>query len=183
MMKLDKTIRGKLFGKSTIYGKDGDTPYMTRYFFGRLRYHIFHRPDQDPDCHNHPWGFWTFPLTSYVEEVATPHAYERMTERGPVEVLEGYELSYAVVRRFRAHYRPADHTHRVLGALAKPDAAIIEHHGGFAVDPTASIHTIVVRDRWSERSWGFLKNRDGKWCWADFQSYVFGGGKSAPCQD
>lgn len=42
---------------------------MTRAWFGRLRFHVFFRGDQDPDCHDHPWGFWTFPLRSYVEEV------------------------------------------------------------------------------------------------------------------
>ncbi len=83
------------------------SPYMTRLLIGRLRLHIFHRPDGDPDPHDHPWHFTTFPLTSYVEEVT------RRLEDGTVDV------RHETVRAFRLHRRPATYLHRVLGrALA-----------------------------------------------------------------
>lgn len=182
-MKQNNSTRGKILGKSVIYGKDGEhqTPYMTRYFFGRLRFHVFHRPDQDPDCHNHPWGFWTFPLTSYVEEVATPWELTEGTD-GLLRPTK-YVLHQNIVRAWRLHYRPADYTHRVLGAWTGDWSM---HPLGFMIeDPTVDlskpIRTFVLRDRWTEKSWGFLKNRDGKWCWSNFKDYVFGDGKNAPC--
>ena len=72
--KKQTSSAGRWWGRSVIYGKEDEhaTPYMTRYWIGRLRLHIFHRGDQDPDCHDHPWDFWTFPFTPYVEEVAEP---------------------------------------------------------------------------------------------------------------
>ena len=86
-----KTSAGKLFGMSRIYGANGDheTVYMTRFWFGRLRFHIFHRGDADPDCHDHPWGFWTFPLRSYVEEVLEERLETRWIPDEPV--LAGHE--------------------------------------------------------------------------------------------
>ena len=73
--KKQTSSAGRWWGRSVIYGKEDEhaTPYMTRYWIGRLRLHLFHRGDQDPDCHDHPWGFWTFPFRSYVEEVAIPN--------------------------------------------------------------------------------------------------------------
>lgn len=68
-------------------------PYMTRLRIGRFRLHIFHRGDLDPDPHDHPFDFWTFPLASYPEEV---------------------EGEIRIVKAFRLHYRPANYTHRVL---------------------------------------------------------------------
>src|SRR5690606_161477 len=75
--KKQTSSAGRFWGKSVIYGKEDDhaTPYMTRYWIGRLRLHIFHRGDQDPDCHDHPWSFWTFPFTPYVEEVLEKHMF------------------------------------------------------------------------------------------------------------
>lgn len=75
------------------------SPYMTRGWIGRLRLHIFHRGDGDPDCHDHPWAFWTLPLTSYVEEVRAK---------------DGTRME-RIVRRLRLHHREADFAHRVLG--------------------------------------------------------------------
>lgn len=157
----------RFFGWHTIYGVDGEhsAPYMTRIWAGRLRLHVFYRGDNDPDPHDHPWDFWTFPLTSYVEEVAKP------VTKGvaPLELLllppEKYTLSRQVVRAFRVHYRPATYCHRVIGRYGR-------------IGP---IVTIVWRGR-NGRKWGFLRNQDGKWCWTPWKEYVFGGGKHAPCQ-
>ena len=46
------TSLGRLFGRSTIYGRDGDhdTPYMTRLWVSRLRLHVFHRVFNSSHC-------------------------------------------------------------------------------------------------------------------------------------
>jgi hypothetical protein len=172
------TSAGRFMGMNVIYGRDGDsgTPYMTRLWFGRLRLHIFHRGDQDKDPHDHPWGFWTFPLRSYVEEV-TSKAWHNKPEswNAPPDY---YVTDRQIVRAFRWSYRPATHTHRVLGRWGGKH---LDDLAGF--DPTVvagSIWTIVWREKPS-RAWGFLKLRDGRWCWEDWRSYVFRGGRDAPC--
>ena len=164
--KKQTSSAGRWWGRSVIYGKEDEhaTPYMTRYWIGRLRLHIFHRGDQDPDCHDHPWDFWTFPFTSYVEEVPLPNRLEG-----------GYDLYRRVVPAWRWSFRPATHTHRVLGRYAG-----FRDKGVPAVD-SRPIVTLVWRGK-DERKWGFLKHRDGRWCWVHWKSYVFGGGKSAPCE-
>ncbi|MCW1412157.1 hypothetical protein OLZ32_27800 [Rhizobium sp. 1AS11] len=181
-----------LFGIHTIFGVEGDhdTPYMTRAWFGRLRLHIFHRGDADPDCHDHPWDFWTFPLTSYVEEVAKP------VTKGvaPLELLllppENYTLSRQVVPAFRLTYRPATHCHRVIGRYSGVwfskggriySKSPIEPSGSPITD-SRKVVTLVWRGGIG-RKWGFLRNRDGKWCWTPWKEYVFGGGKDAPCSE
>ncbi|MER8427798.1 hypothetical protein [Mesorhizobium sp. M1403] len=166
------------FGFETIYGVDGEhaTPFLTRLRIGRLRLHIFHRGDADPDPHDHPWDFWTFPLTAYVEEVALPLARA------------GYMVFRHVVPAWRWSYRPAEHTHRVLGRYDLPATmdAIMDPFvfGSGRAAPQhrpGKIVTIVWQGK-SNRKWGFLRNRDGKWCWTPWREYVFGGGKHAPCE-
>lgn len=180
--KKAKTSAGKLFGVNVIYGaEDGqkDTPYMVRAWFGRLRLHVFLRGDQDPDCHDHPWGFWTFPLRSYVEEVLEERRETRMIpDREPIRSTR-YIRRTQVVRAFRFHYRPATHTHRVLGPAARPRGVTVDNHWFVTTGP---VPTIVWRDRPS-RAWGFTKERSGRWCWTPWQTYVFEGGKDAPCQE
>jgi hypothetical protein len=88
--------------REKIYGVDGVnyTVYMTRWVLGRLRFHVIHRDDQDPDPHDHPWDFWTFPLTTYYEE------WYQMDP--PV-------MTINEVKRFKLHFRPAEYLHRVIG--------------------------------------------------------------------
>jgi hypothetical protein len=75
--------------------------YLTpRTRLGGLYWHVFHRGDQDRDHHDHPWWFWTFPLTSYWEEV--------LEDDGVAS------LNY--VKAFRWHFRPARYRHRVVGS-------------------------------------------------------------------
>jgi len=59
----------KIFTKKTFYGDSG--PYLTirrfvRVVINRVRWdisiHQFHRGDEDPDCHCHPFHFWSFVL-------------------------------------------------------------------------------------------------------------------------
>lgn len=174
--------RHRFAGRSVIYGREGDhdTPYMTRYWIGRLRLHIFWRGDQDPDCHDHPWDFWTFPLTPYAEEVAEPYAVaDYADEHDPAELgvtPRKWKKRLQIVPAWRWTFRPATHCHRVIGRLDHVQTSPPILHLN-----SKPIVTLVWRGRPS-RKWGFLKNRDGKWCWVAWKEYVFGGGKSAPCE-
>lgn len=181
----DNVVKEKpdpFFGRYTIYGVEGEhnLPYMTRYWIGRLRLHIFHRGDNDPDPHDHPWAFWTFPLTSYIEEVVGFALAEKVREY-PREIEGNPQMtSRRVVRAFRLHYRPATHTHRVIGRARRPNRTHVDNH--WRVVP-GKIVTIVWRGgNETKRPWGFLKNRDGKWCWIAWKEYVYRGGKHAPCE-
>lgn len=158
-------------GRSTIYGRneEHDTAYMTRLWFGRLRLHIFHRGDYDPDHHDHPWPFWTFPIHSYVEEVVDPMIHKQATDPNVV-VFSGPRVKAQVVHAWRVHARPPTHCHRVLGRWS-----------GTGVEwDRRAIVTVVWRGH-KVRLWGFLKNRKGQWCWVAWNEYIFGGGKDAPC--
>ena len=144
---------------NTIYGQDGKhrTPYMTRWMFGWLRVHLFHRGDLDPDCHDHSWDFVTFPLTDYLEEVRDP---------------ETGTTSLHVVEAFRFHRRRAEHAHRVIGPVL-PGAYILgdvyQLDGKLWTLHEGAIWTVVLRGR-ARRLWGFW--RDGQW--VDWRSYLFG---------
>lgn len=187
-----KTSAGRFMGWNTIYGRahEHSLPYMTRIWFGRLRFHIFHRGDNDPDHHDHPWGFWTFPFTSYVEDVV-------IRDYDPVSGMNVPRKTIRqVVPALRLSYRPATHTHRVLGRYSGnvlDDFGFIHRVSARQARALASdkfepyfdarkIVTLVWRGK-DERKWGFLKNRDGRWCWIHWKEYVFGGGKDAPCSD
>lgn len=185
------TSAGRLFGWNTIYGREGEhaTPYMTRIWIGRLRLHIFHRGDQDEDCHDHPWDFWTFPLTPYVEQVATAKATLPDTDDlddpawlGDVPDEKMITRTSQVVPAWRWTFRPAEHCHRVLGRAAGwLERGVARKMGRPCPWRDGKIVTLVWRGP-ARRKWGFLKNRDGKWCWVGWKDYVFGGGKSAPCE-
>lgn len=68
-------IIDRLFKPSTIRGADG-SPYLTRYRLidlgkeiGRLYIHRFHRGDEDPELHDHPWhGISLILAGGYIEE-------------------------------------------------------------------------------------------------------------------
>lgn len=187
-MKNQTTSAGRPYGRSTIYGKDHNTPYMTRYWFGRLRLHIFYRGDHDPDPHDHPWSFWTFPLTPYVEEVTLPLPLHVDKQYDTIYSEQRYVKHWQIVRAFWPQYRPATHTHRVIGRFNGHEDGLTPrtvhpnvHMTNDAVDYSRRIITIVWRGP-DERKWGFLKKRDGRWCWVHWKEYVFGEGKSAPCE-
>lgn len=180
----DHSSAGRFWGFDRIAGaQDGkDTLYMTRLWLGRFRIHIFHRGDQDPDCHDHPWGFWTFPLRSYVEEVITPrreiiHYTDYENNVGARRERAYYHRELNVVKAFRLHYRPAEYNHRVLGAFAER----LPHSGRPFWHDKGTVPTLVWRER-STRKWGFTKERDGIWCWVPWRTYVYDGGKNAPCE-
>lgn len=165
----DKT-KHDWFYYSTVYGVDKEhaTPYMTRLAFLRLRLHIFHRGDADPDCHDHPWGFWTFPLVAYVEEVLNK---------------DTGQLVNRVVRSWRWSYRPATHAHRVLYSHYLRDGS---NCFGQLVSERHLFSKKIVTIVWAEqpyRTWGFWKKRNGQLCWQYWKDYIFKGGKHAACDD
>ncbi|TPN44892.1 hypothetical protein [Mesorhizobium sp. B1-1-7] len=182
-------MKDRFIGQHTIYGVDGEhaTPYMTRIWIGRLRLHIFHRGDADSDPHDHPWDFWTFPLTSYVEEVVTDaEAVDCDINLLPgIALKTGFSRKRQIVRALHLHFRPATHTHRVLGRWS--GRLLYDWVGRDRTDAPmplgdpGKIITIVWQGR-IRRKWGFLRNRDGMWCWTPWKEYVFGGGKHAPCE-
>ena len=177
----------KPFGWSTIYGHAGkhSVPYMTRIWIGQLRLHIFYRGDNDPDCHDHPWDFWTFPFTAYVEEVIFP-IQDTVAESQPEPKLR-YQLVRQVVPAFKWTFRPATHTHRVIGPVGDKVvqlSAIILHTAKelLPIAVPGKIVTLVWRGKVG-RNWGFLKNRNNQWCWVGCKDYIWQGGKDAPCKD
>lgn len=187
------TSAGRFMGWNTIFGRgnqaEESTRYMTRIWFGRLRLHIFHRPDNDFDPHDHPWDFWTFPFTSYVEEVTVDDGvvHGGYTETGMrrFDVPDGqhcYDRYQQVVPAFRWSFRPATHTHRVLGAKARLyDTRTVRIGNGWIFNPDRRIVTLVWRSA-PKRKWGFLRHRDGRYCWTHWKEYVDGGGKPGPCE-
>lgn len=202
----EKDKDGKVIKRSTgPYGwntimKHGEK-YMTRIWLGRLRMHVFYKGDDDRDPHDHPWAFWTFPFTSYVEEVTF-----KANGAGTNGIPE-YATRLQVVPAWRWNFRPAEHCHKVLGVFIgvyfahKKDGAfvgIVDHpisktsfetfaRYGYTLVPHwepldgRRLVTIVFRTGF-QRRWGFLKSRDGKWCWQDFKAYLNDNGGNAPCE-
>lgn len=186
------------FSFSTIRSRDDSSKYMTRLCIGRLRLHIIYRGDDD-DCHDHPWDFWTFPLTSYVEEVL--YATGGSIQYLPDGTTRTFDPQFAKIRqvvpRFKTSFRPAQYKHRILGRYT--GEIVLEGH---AEKPTAKetprvanqmfrfgwmpqfnnlpIVTIVWRSPY-KRQWGFWKSRAGKWCWMQYHKFL-NGGKNAPCE-
>lgn len=81
--------------------------------WGQLYLHIFHRGDDDQYPHDHPWPFWTFPLTTYEERVWFPDGL----------------VARRTVKRLRWHYRPATHTHMVLDPAPGKKLVTFVWHG------------------------------------------------------
>jgi len=160
------------FGVNTIYSPEGEA-YMTRLWLGRLRLHIFHTGDLDQDHHDHPWDFWTFPLVPYVEEGVYPVGAAINADGKMIDGSTKYGTFRQIVPAWRWSYRPATHCHRVLGKQA-PDS-------NWPIPVPGKIVTIIWRGK-EGRQWGFLKHRDGRWCWQHWKDYVMNGGKDTPCQ-
>lgn len=184
----DKSVssQDRLFGAHTIIHED--EPYMTRYWFWRFRVHVFHRGDKDMDCHDHPWDFWTFPLTSYVEEVLVPvrEAVAYRPDGSPItEPLNRWLRRYQVVKAWRIHKRQAEHCHRVLGnfeGMSFKDFVVTNPDKDEFLVGNAKIITIVYQAG-VRRSWGFWKERANRWCWEPWRKYVLEGGRDQPCSD
>lgn len=162
----------------TVVGQDDREPYLTRLVLGRLRFHIFWRGDVDPDPHDHPWGFWTFPFVPYLEEVVMgPEDAARWQDL--LGVADGLFRFQNYVASWRWHYRPATYLHRVLGAAEETtsdDSPVRTYR--LTGRP---ILTIVWTER-PQRDWGFLKIQGAQTCWVGWREYIWGGGKHAPCE-
>ena len=120
------------FKRSIIYGRQ-NTPYMKRLklnlWGGKvLRIHTIYRADEDKDPHTHPFGFWTFPLRGYTEEVYTQNHPSR-----PM----WWTMHLNHVKPFRWHWRPVDYVHRITNLKGKT-------------------LTIVIADS-REQDWGFFQ--------------------------
>lgn len=183
-----KSSQDSWWGSHTIINPDTGEPYMTRYWIGKLRLHVFVRGDQDPDCHDHPWDFWTFPLTSYVEEVLHEQR-QAYAARGHPPPPKFYRVTH-VVKRFRLHKRAAEHCHLVLGSFEgyeKPTFSDDFNHitQEWQKRPLIGNRRIItiVWQAGVRRKWGFWKNREGRWCWEFWKDYILNGGKNAPCGD
>ena len=146
----------KFFRKETVIGLDG--PYLFRLRIGKLAFHKFYRGDEDPDAHDHPADFYTFPLTTYVENV-----YDPMTKRWQKNI----------VTAFKFHFRPATYCHRVMGRWSGDRTSDGETRIA-TIEPGKAFWTIVW---WKKRSrtWGFYLS-DG--VWVPWQEYINGSRKS-----
>ena len=84
------------FGLTHDLVKETGEPYLERWIIWcgiTLRLHKFHKGDDDRAFHDHPWWFVTLPLRTYFER--TP------------------QQEQVVVKRWRPHFRRADHRHIV----------------------------------------------------------------------
>jgi hypothetical protein len=85
-------------------GADGD-PYLDRLriiqtpLFGVYLHHI-HRPDRDPDPHDHPWWFASLVLTGSYEETVWP---DKRGPRGEYRLRSRHPWSLRHVARRSAH--------------------------------------------------------------------------------
>lgn len=156
MRELIQRRWAKYYRKEIIIGHGETTPYLTRYILGKFRFHIFHRGDIDPDPHDHPFDFKTFPFTSYVEAVYN-------TTTGATYI--------TVVRAFRWHSRKAEHCHRVLGRWNGQDE--YSGHDGPQIAEGKPIYTLVITGP-RTRDWGFWRKR----VWIPWKRYVSGNFKT-----
>ena len=123
--------------------------YFRRIRIGRLRIHTFYRGDADKDYHDHKAAFWTFPLTSYMEDRLINDPKEDHC----------YVICHCIVRRWRLHFRPALYKHRVTGRL----------------DRKQKPFTTITWWRKPVRDWGFtILNNDGTHCWKPWKQYING---------
>ena len=156
-------------GWEFIYGQDGEhrTLYLLRVpltpgtRWGGMYLHVFMRGDVDPDCHDHPWYFWTFPLVSYLEEVML---------KGGVKVGELRVTKIRNVKCFRWHHRPGAFAHRILGRTQKFMATDTRGQSIPMVKPVPGRIVTLVWHGPKRREWGFwVQDR-----WVPWRQYVYG---------
>lgn len=140
---------------STVWGKDGEheTAYQTRIKlmprtpWGQLRLHIFWRGDADPDPHDHPSDFWTFPFMDYAEMV----------------LLDG-KLVFNGVKSWRWTKREATYIHRVIGPI----------YYNPANGPHRTLVTLCWFGP-KRRSWGFWVKKAKCYAFKPWRQYIFEG--------
>lgn len=155
-------LLGRRFGWEVSRVEHGGVPYLDRYilYIGgpTLRLHKFWRGDDDRAPHDHPWAFWTFPFTDYLEK--------RYDETG--------EAHWQVVRKFRLHYRPATYRHIVVGAVhsSRPwriDQTWLNDGGTTWTHTRKPFWTFVVSTNY-QRRWGFWPHADMFVPWREWPS-------------
>ena len=153
--------------------------YLTRYSCALLPgyfLHVFNRGDSDPDPHDHPWAFATFPLVAYVEEV---------WEHGL--------LTRRMVSAGRWHHRNADYCHRLLGSFWKPaagDGPNVRNEWNVIVPRSylpwytrlawlifgAGKVITIVKHGPATRNWGFrrrvVSDNTASWVWVGWKQYI-----------
>lgn len=141
-------LAGRRFGYEQSRVQHGSVPYLDRYILyvggPTLRLHRFARGDDDRAPHDHPWGFWTFPMRDYWEK-----AYR-----------EDGSWYWNKVRAWTVNWRPATYRHIVVGRAmdAHKNRHLICHPiGGIAVTKKP-FWTFVVTTNY-QRSWGFWPKR------------------------
>ena len=156
---------------NTITSPENNDPYLTRIELGRLRFHIFHRGDDDRAAHDHMWNFWTFPLTPYIE----------------IYLDENNERRHRLVKAFRLHKRDYTYRHIVYGPAKKLthkttlkglETCRVAYDERFQAWYTSrslkdKIFTICWTSKKKKPSWGFY-TRNGSH-YVDWQDYVFKG--------
>lgn len=148
---------------------NGDV-YLTKYSIAGLRgwyLHVFHRGDSDPDPHDHPWAFDTFPLTAYDEDVW----------HNGVTVPR-------VVTAGRWHHRDAIYCHRVRGPHWEPYGAHQVTNRWKAIAPRSRIPwytricwmlfgqtkiVTIIKHGEETRKWGF---RCSNGVWVPWRQYI-----------
>ena len=102
------SIGSQRFGFSHDLVTEQSEPYLERWIFWcgfSVRFHKFHKGDNDRAYHDHPWWFVTIPIKSYLE--LTPNQGTQTIEAG------------------RPHYRKATHRHIVKLIDEKPTWTLI----------------------------------------------------------
>lgn len=144
-----------IYYRDDIHGKEGEGVYMTRrIFFRHFRYHVFHRGDADLAWHDHPFKFVTFPLNDYYEEVLFSWA----AIEGKIYAEGLHELFFTQrVRRFRLHWRAAEHAHRVLDPK-----------------PGKKIRTLIFIYNHDRDRWGFWQFNPETWTmsWTHWKKFL-----------
>lgn len=144
-----------------IGDRSGEETYLTRVhvtpfpwwpkFLPRIYLHIFGRPDEDRELHDHPWGFTTIVLWGGYDEVS--HVMEpnyEDTEMLPTGYLKEDRLTFLSIRK-----RPAWHAHKITRLHTK------------------RVVTLVLRDHSRQRNWGFWCGGDGvPWNWVQWEDYL-----------
>jgi hypothetical protein len=157
----------------TIKGAKGNKDkYLSRMVWGRLRIHCFHRGDNDPDCHDHQWDFWTFPLSrhGYYEEVMMKlpkGTYYKRNNR-----VNGW--SWTAVK--------AEHRHRVLWPAKtfymhqESDRYISDRRKAGVKSDKWPIWTIVWTGPIRRPKWGFWILGEDRMNprFIDWKTYIFG---------
>lgn len=142
----------RFFYTKTLWDTNKKTPYRWELRLWRLAIYKYYRGDNDPDAHDHPGPFWTYPLQSYIESL-----YDPMVDKWTKNIVYAWEL----------HHRPATYCHRVVGRWSGIKTSTGKHIP--ITDDIKPFWTIVW---WGKRTreWGFYV----KGIWIPWHEYIKG---------